>query len=300
MSTPTGRARIVAGLGSPHAPSIGVALSSGRDQTPAWKPMFDGYKPMIAWLEREKPDLIIIVSNDHANTFFFDKYPTFALGVAAEHAVADEGWGKWPLPPVPGHSEFAWQLAHSLVDREFDNAVCQEMPLDHGCLTPLSCLFPPGHRWTVPVVPIIVNVIQPPLPSPMRCFKLGRAIREVVEEYETDMRVVVMGTGGLSHQLHGERYGFTNPDWDREILDLMEKDPERLARMTHQELIERGGADGVEIIMWLVMRGALSQKVRCVHRNYYLPMVTGYAQVIYEDLGDVAASRPERAEALAG
>jgi gallate dioxygenase len=299
MTAAKGRGRIIGGLGSPHAPSIAVAHNTGKDQTPAWKPLFDGYRPMTAWLEQQKPDLIIIVSNDHANTFFFDKYPTFALGVAAEHAIADEGWGKWPFPPVPGHSRFAWQLAHSLVDREFDIAVCQDMPLDHGCLTPLSCVFPPGRRWTVPVVPIIVNVIQPPLPSAMRCFKLGRAIREVVEEYDEDLRVVVFGTGGLTHQLNGERYGFTNPDWDRELLDLMEKDPERLARMTHQELMERGGAEGVEIIMWLVMRGALSPKVRCVHRNYYLPMVTGFGQVIYEDLGGAAAAKQPAARAAA-
>jgi len=297
-----GRGRIIGGLGSPHAPSIAVAFNTGKHETPAWKPLFDGYKPMTAWLEQQKPDLIIIVSNDHANTFFFDKYPTFALGVAAEHAIADEGWGKWPFPPVPGHSRFAWQLAHSLVDREFDIAVCQEMPLDHGCLTPLSCVFPPDRRWVVPVVPIIVNVIQPPLPSALRCFKLGRAIRKVVEDYDEDLRVVMFGTGGLTHQLNGERYGFTNPDWDQELLDLMEKDPERLARMTHQELMERGGSEGVEIIMWLVMRGALSPKVRCVHRNYYLPMVTGFAQVIYEDLGGGAAAKQPavRAAALAG
>jgi protocatechuate 4,5-dioxygenase beta chain len=285
----TGKGRIIGGLGSPHAPSIGVALHHAQHETPSWKPLFDGYKPMAAWLEEQRPDLLIVVYNDHANTFFFDKYPTFALGVAAEHEIADEGWGKWPVPPVPGDVDFAWQLAHSLVDQEFDVAVCQEMPLDHGCLTPLSCLFPPERRWTVPVVPICVNVLQPPIPSAMRCFKLGRAIRRAVEALDQDRRVVIVGTGGLTHQLSGERYGFTNPEWDRQILDLMEKDPEQLARLSHQELMERGGADGIEIIMWLVMRGALSPTVRCVHRNYYLPMVTGFAQVIYEDLGEGAA-----------
>jgi gallate dioxygenase len=287
--------RIIAGLGSPHAPSIAVTLNNGKTESPAWKPLFDGYKPMIAWMQANKPDLVIIVANDHANTFFFDRYPCFALGVAPVHEIADEGWGRWPYDPVPGAPEFAWQLAHSLVDDEFDIAVCQEMPLDHGFLTPLACVFPPGRNWPVPVVPLVVNVLQPPLPSAARCFKLGRAIRRAVEGYDKDIRVAVFGTGGLSHQLSGERYGFNNPMWDQEFLDLIEREPERIARMTHQELMERGGADGVEIIMWMVMRGALSPRVRRLHRNYFHPMVTGFAQVIFEDLGN-AAPRAAAAE----
>jgi gallate dioxygenase len=277
--------RIIGGLGSPHAPSIGAAYNAGKGETPAWKPLIDGYKPMQAWIEAKKPDLMIVVANDHANSFFFDRYPTFALSVAAEHEIADEGWGKWPLPKVPGHSEFAWQLAHSLVGMEFDIAVCQELPLDHGCLTPLSCFFPPERRWWVPVVPIIVNVLQPPLPTAKRCYDLGRAIRRVVEAWPKKLDVVMVGTGGLSHQLSGERYGFNDTDWDSKFLDLIESDPAQLAGMTHQQFMEKGGADSVEEIMWLVMRGALSPKVRRVHRNYYLPMVTGFAQVIFEDLG---------------
>jgi protocatechuate 4,5-dioxygenase beta chain len=283
--------RIIGGLGSPHAPSIGVAYNTGKGETPAWRPLIDGYKPMQAWLEAKKPDLMIIVANDHANSFFFDRYPTFALSVAAEHEIADEGWGKWPLPKVPGHSEFAWQLAHSLVGQEFDIAVCQELPLDHGCLTPLSCFFPPERRWWVPVIPIIVNVLQPPLPTAKRCYDLGRAIRCAVEAWPEKLDVVMVGTGGLSHQLSGERYGFNDTAWDAKFLDLIEADPAVLARMTHQEFMEKGGADSVEEIMWLVMRGALSEKVRRVHRNYYLPMVTGFAQVIFEDLGGEAEAR---------
>jgi len=284
------RGRIIGGLGSPHAPSIGVAYNTGKHDTPAWKPLFDGYWPMQKWLAAKQPDLIVIVANDHANSFFFDRYPTFAMSVAAEHEIADEGWGKWPLPPVPGHPDFAWQLAHSLVDQEFDMAVCQEFPLDHGCLTPLTCFFPPEKRWSVPVIPIIVNVLQPPIPSAKRCYDLGRAIRRTVEAWSGKLDVVVVGTGGLSHQLGGERFGFNDTKWDNEFLDLVEADPERLARMTHQQFMEKGGAESVEEILWLVMRGALSPKVRRVHRNYYLPMVTGFAQVIFEDLGGEAGA----------
>lgn len=282
--------RIIGGLGSPHAPSIAVALNQGRSENPEWKPLFDGYKPMMQWVESQRPDVIILVANDHVDTFFFDKYPCFALGVAPAHEIADEGWGKWPYPPVPGHPAFAWQLAHSLVDDEFDIAVCQEMPIDHGFLTPLACLFPPERRWTVPVIPIVVNVLQPPIPSAMRCWKLGRAIRRAVEAYDQDLRVVVAGTGGLSHQLNGERFGFNNNAWDNEFLDWLVIDPMRFARMTHQQIMEAGGSEAVEMIMWMVMRGALSDSVRCLHRNYYNPMVTGFAQVILEDIEPALAA----------
>lgn len=292
MITNQSHGRIIGGLGSPHAPSIGVAYDKDQHLSPEWKPLFDGYTPIQNWLEAQKPDLIVMIYNDHANTFFFDKYPTFSISVAAEHEIADEGWGKRPLAPIPGNSAIAWQVAHSLVEQEFDLAVCQEMPLDHGCLTPMSCFFPPERRWSVPLLPICVNVLQPPIPTAMRCFKLGQAIRRAVEAIPSDLRVVIAGTGGLTHQLGGERYGHTNPNWDSEILDLMEKDPMVLANMPHQELMERGGAEGVEIIMWLVMRGALPPTIRCIHRNYYLPMVTGFAQVIYEDPEiDAAGSR---------
>lgn len=242
-------ATIIGGLGSSHSPSIAVALNNGRADTPEWKPLFDGYRPMIDWLERTAPDLAIVIANDHCDTFFFDRYPSFALGVAAEHEIADEGWGKWPFDPIPGNAEIAWQLAHALVDDEFDITVCQEMPLDHGFLTPLACTFPAERRWRVPIVPIMVNVIQPPLPTAHRCWQLGRAIRRAVEGLPADLKVVVYGTGGLSHQLQGERYGFNNVEWDNEFLDLLISDPERVARMRHQELMERGGSEGVEVIM---------------------------------------------------
>ncbi len=292
----SGKGRIIGGLASSHAPSIAVALNTGKDQTAQWKPLFDGYQPMKSWLEEKKPDVIVLIANDHANTFFFDKYPCFALGVAPVHEIADEGWGRWPFEPVPGHPEFAWQLAHSLVDDEFDIAVCQEMPLDHGFLTPLACTFPPERRWQVPVVPIVVNVLQPPIPSARRCFKLGQAIRRAVEAYPKDLRVAMFGTGGLSHQLSGERYGYNNNEWDHQFLKLIETDPERVARMTHQELMEIGGADGVEIIMWLVMRGALSNGITCKHRNYYHPMVTGFGQMILEEPNDGLGRLAQAAE----
>jgi gallate dioxygenase len=276
-------ARIVAGFGSPHAPAVGAAVDRDDEQSAYWKPLFDGYQPMRAWLEREQPDVIILFSNDHFTSFFLDFIPTFAIAVAGTHEIADEGWGKRPLPEVPGHTDLASHLSHQLVTEGFDLSVCHRLPLDHGCLSPLSALMPRVQRWPVAVVPILVNVLHFPIPTPARCFALGQAIRRAVESYEDDLKVVALGTGGLSHQLAGERYGHINPAWDTEFLDRLETDPESLARMSHQDLVERGGTESVEVILWLCMRGALSKNVRRVHRNYYHATLTGYAQVIFED-----------------
>jgi len=277
-------ARIIAGLGSPHAPAVGAAVDRHEEASAYWKPLFEGYKPMRAWLERVRPDVFILFSNDHFTSFFLDIIPTFALGVASVHEIADEGWGKRPLPPVPGDTELAWHLAKSLVDEGFDPAVCHRLPLDHGCLSPLSALLSWTPQWPVRVIPILVNVLHFPIPTPARCFELGRAVRRAVASYEDDLKVVVLGTGGLSHQLTGERFGFINPQWDAEFLDRLEREPQSLAALDHRDFIERGGTESVEVILWLCMRGALSARVRCVHRNYYHATLTGYGQVIYEDL----------------
>jgi gallate dioxygenase len=276
-------ARIVAGLGSPHAPAIGAAVDRHDEESPYWKPLFDGYKPMRTWLEREKPDVAILFSNDHFTSFFLDVIPTFAIGVAGTHEIADEGWGKRRLPPVPGHTDLAWHVSKSLVESGFDPSICHRLPLDHGCLTPLSALWRWAPVWPTRVIPILVNVLHFPIPTPARCFQFGQAIRHAIKSYEDDLKVVVLGTGGLSHQLTGERFGFINPEWDAQFLDLLEGDPETLAGMKHQDFIERGGTESVEVILWLCMRGALSKRVRCVHRSYYHATLTGYAQVIYED-----------------
>ncbi|MFT8246419.1 class III extradiol dioxygenase family protein [Roseomonas sp. BN140053] len=281
--------RIIGGLGSPHAPSIGALIDKGAWREPGWEKLLAGYEPMQEWLAKRKPDAAILIYNDHVTTFFFDLYPTFALSVAAEHPIADEGFGPRPMPPVRGDAEFAWHVAHSLVDDEFDLTVCQDMPLDHGALTPISGLWPDtSNGWPCAILPLAVNVLQFPVPGPRRLYKLGQALRRAVESYPKDYDVVVLGTGGLSHQLHGERFGYQNYEWDMEFLDTLEADPEKLAALRLQDYIDRGGAEGSEVIMWLAMRGALSPQVKCVHRNYHAPLQTGFAQVIYEEVPEAA------------
>jgi hypothetical protein len=280
-------ARIIGGIGTSHAPSIAHAYDKHLQADPLWAPLFDGYKPAKAWLERVEPDLMVVFYNDHMNRFFFDAYPTFALGVGERHALADEGWGKRNFPDLPGDAAFGWHLARSLVADEFDPTICQEIAIDHGILSvlPLLCDTP----WPAPVLPIAVNVIQHPLPSALRLWKLGRAIRRAVETYPRDLKVVVLGTGGMSHQLHGERFGFMNPEWDNRFMDLLEADPLALTRMSHREYMELGGAESVELIMWLGMRGALDGSVRRIQRNYHAPLITGYGLLVLENAAPSAA-----------
>ena len=268
-------ARIVAGIGTSHVPSIGVAYDQGRTQEPDWKPLFDAYEPVKQWLRNLAPDIAIVVYNDHGGDFFFDKYPTFAVGAADLYRVGDEGWGRRPLPDFPGDADFSWHLCNELVYDEFDITVCQELAVEHGFMVPMHLCFDHDRGWPVRTVPVAVNVIQHPLPTAQRCWKLGRSIRRAVERYPGDIKVAILGTGGMSHQLNGARFGHLNPEFDRDFLDRIEADPLTLAELTHQDIMEAAGAEAVELIMWLVMRGALSDEVKCVHRNYYAPMTTG-------------------------
>jgi protocatechuate 4,5-dioxygenase beta chain len=275
--------KIIAGIGTSHVPSIGGAYDRGRTQTSGWKPLFDAYVPVREWLDEIKPDVAIMVYNDHGADFFFDKYPTFAVGCADEYAIADEGFGTRPLPAIPGDLAFSQHLCRSLVYDEFDITVCQKMSVEHGFLVPMHLCFDHDDSWPVASVPIAVNVLQHPLPTARRCFRLGQSIRRAVESYERDLRVVIIGTGGMSHQLTGKNFGDMHRDNDLDFLDRIESDPESLTGLTHQTLMEKFGVEGIELIMWLVMRGALSNDTKRVHRNYYAPMTTGMGLITLEE-----------------
>lgn len=282
-------ARIIGGIGTSHVPTIGVAYDKGKQEAPAWAPLFQGYEPARRWLEEKKPDVLVFFYNDHLNAFFYDLYPTFAVGVAPSYDVADEGAGRRPLPLLPGHPGLSKHIAECLVNDEFDPAVFQDRPLDHGVFSPLPLLWPHEGNWPGAVVPIEVNVVQYPLPTAMRCYKLGQALRRAVESYPEDLKVVVVGTGGLSHQIHGERTGYNDTGWDMRFIDLIEHDPMTLARMRHVDYIRLGGAESVEVIMWLAMRGALSDSIEKVHQNYYLATTTAMTVLVFEEKGDTAA-----------
>lgn len=275
--------RIVAGIGTSHVPSIGGAYDRGKQATPAWRPLFDAYVPVREWLAQLKPDVAIMVYNDHGADFFFDKYPTFAVGAADRYAIADEGFGTRPLPEIRGDLAFSQHLCEALVYDEFDLTVCQEMRVEHGFLVPMHLCFEHEAQWPVASVPIAVNVLQHPLPTARRCLRLGQAIRRAVESYPQDTRVVILGTGGMSHQLTGKHFGQMNEAWDQDFLERIETDPDSLAALTHQEFMERFGAEGIELIMWLVMRGALSDRPVRMHRHYYAPMTTGMGLITFQE-----------------
>lgn len=264
-------ANIVGGLASSHIPSIGGAIAKGLEQDPYWKPFFDGFPPAREWLGRVKPDVVVVFYNDHGLNFFLDKMPTFAVGAAQEYHNADEGWGIPTLPPFKGCPDLSWHIINHLVDKEFDVVTCQEMLVDHAFTLPLK-LFWPGATCPVLTVPICINTVQFPLPSASRCYRLGQAVGEAIRSWDSDLRVAVMGTGGLSHQLDGERAGFINKKFDIEFMNSLQSNPEWATQYTIHELVEKTGTQGVELVMWLAMRGALGTSVKEIHRNYHIPI----------------------------
>jgi gallate dioxygenase len=276
-------ATIIGAVASSHTPTIGFALDKHKENDPAWAPIFEGYKPVQAWLAEKKPDVLLVVFNDHVTSFFFDHYSQFALGIGESYAVADEGGGPRDLPPVRGHARLAHHIAAALVADEFDLSYFQDKPLDHGCFSPLSMLWPHEPAWPGAIVPLQIGVLEFPIPSARRCYRLGQSLRRAIHSYPEDLKVALVATGGLSHQVHGERCGFNNPEWDLQFLELIAKDPIRLTEMTHAEYAALGGFEGAEVIMWLVMRGAMSPTIRTLHQSYYLPSMTGIATAIYED-----------------
>ncbi len=300
-------ARILGAIAASHTPTIGFALDQRKEADPAWAPIFEAFAPIKAWLAQKRPDVLFFIYNDHVTSFFFDHYSAFALGIGESFGVADEGGGPRDLPPVRGAPALAAHIASVMMAEEFDLSVFQNRPLDHGCFSPLSVMLPHTQAsWPCALVPLQVGVLQFPIPTARRCWRFGQALRRAIESYPEDIGVAIVATGGLSHQVHGERAGFNNPQWDAQFMDLLEHDPETLAGMTHAELAERGGLEGAEVIMWLVMRGALTPKVRCLHRTYYLPSMTGIATAIYEDVDPVrddavlAAVRRAAGRQLAG
>jgi gallate dioxygenase len=277
-------ATIVGGIATSHTPTIGFALDANKQNDSVWAPIFKGYEPVKQWLAEKQPDVLFYVYNDHITSFFFDHYSQFALGVGERYWPADEGGGPRKLPDIKGHPALARHIATGLVADEFDLSYFQAKGLDHGCFSPLSLLWPHAHgSWPGAIIPLQVGVLEFPIPSAKRCFKLGRALRKAIESYPQDLKVALVGTGGLSHQVHGERAGFNNTPWDMEFLDTLEKEPEKLTEITIAEYARRGGFEGSEVIMWLVMRGALSAKVKKLHQAYYLPSMTPIATVIYEN-----------------
>lgn len=277
-------AKIVGGYATSHVPAIGVAIDQGKTGEPYWQPVFAGYEASREWIADLKPDVAIVVFNDHATAFSLELIPTFALGCAAEFEIADEGWGARPVPTVKGHPELAWHIAQSAILDEFDLTIVNKMEVDHGLTVPLSLAFGQPDEWPCPVIPLAVNVVQFPPPTGNRCFQLGRAIRRAIESFDKDLKVVVFGTGGMSHQLQAERAGLINADFDNDFLDKLSHDPAAAAAIPHTDYLREAGSEGIELVMWLVMRGAMADDVEILHRHYHVPASnTAVGHIVYQD-----------------
>lgn len=283
-------AQIVGGLGTSHIPGIGNAIAKGLQQDPYWKPFFDGFIEARKWLERIKPDAVVIFYNDHGLNFFLDKLPTFAVGAAPQYNNADEGWGLPVQKPFKGDPGFSWHIIDRLIQDEFDLTTCQEMLVDHAVVVPMQLLWPEGSP-PVPLIPIAINTVQYPLPSAARCLKLGQAVGRAIESYKKDARVLVLGTGGLSHQLDGQRAGFINKDFDMLCLEKLVDDPQALTGYSTDELVKLAGTQGVEILNWIAMRGALMGKVSKAFVNYHIPISNTASALLLLDNQAQAARR---------
>ena len=276
-------ARIIGGLAVSHTPTIGFAVDHDKQSEAAWAPIFEGFEPIKVWLEEQQPDVLFYIFNDHVTSFFFDHYGAFSLGVDERYEVADEGGNPRALPGIGGHAALSRHIGESLMADEFDMSFFRDKPLDHGFFSPMSALLPCEPDWPVQIVPLQVGVLQFPIPSALRCYKLGLALRRAIESYPEDLKVAIVATGGVSHQVHGERCGFNNPEWDAQFVDLLVNDPVRLTEMTLAEFATLGGLEGAEVITWLIMRGALSAVVKNLHQDYYLPSMTGIATLLLEN-----------------
>ncbi len=274
--------RIIGGVASTHVPAIGKAIAEKKQDDPYWKPFFQGFDYVHQWLAREKPDVAVVFYNDHGLNFFLDKLPTFAIGAAGQYRNEDEGWGIPVSRSLNGHPALSWHLINRLIADEFDITVCQEMLVDHAVTIPMTLMWP-GQTWNVKIVPVSINTVQHPLPSTARCYKLGQSIGRAVESYPEDLRVMVVGTGGLSHQLDGKRAGFINKEFDTLCLDKIVNDPAALTKYSIHDIVARAGAQGVELLNWIAMRGALTGKVSEAHRNYHIPISNTAAATLVLD-----------------
>ncbi len=270
-------ARITASVFTSHVPAIGAALDLGKTAEPYWQPLFQGYEFSKQWMKDNKPDVIILVFNDHATAFSLDMIPTFAIGTAAQYQPADEGWGPRPVPVVQGHPALAAHIAQSVIQQDFDLTIVNKMDVDHGLTVPLSLMCGQPQAWPCPVIPFAVNVVQYPVPSGQRCFKLGQAIRRAVESFDEDLNVHIWGTGGMSHQLQGPRAGLINREFDNAFLDKLITDPAAAAAIPHIDYVREAGSEGIELVMWLIARGAMKDiannpsPIRLRHRFYHVP-----------------------------
>ena len=278
-------AKIIGGLTTSHIPAVGNAIARGMQDEPYWKSFFEGYLPVHDWLAEHKPDVAVVIYNDHGLNFFLDNMPTFAIGAAHEYSNADEGWGLPTLDPFEGDAPLSWHIIEKMVDDEFDISSCQEIKVDHGFTVPMQLFWPDRGPDMPRVIPVSANTVQHPIPTLKRCLDFGKSMGRAIESWPQGIKVVILGTGGMSHQLDGERAGHTNKAFDQMCMENIVTDPQSLTKISRHELVRLAGSQGTEFVMWMMMRGALLNNVKCIHKNYSLPISnTGAGTMILENI----------------
>ncbi|WP_331774683.1 class III extradiol dioxygenase subunit beta [Sulfurospirillum sp. 1612] len=277
-------AKIIGGIGTSHIPTVGHVMDSGTMVGDYWEPFINGIQPARQWIKKNKPDVCIVVYNDHGSNFSLKDVIPFGIGMADKFLPADEGYGRRNVPTCYGHQALSAHIAESLIFDEFDIVMSNELDVDHGLTVPLSILYDQPSEWPCKVIPLYVGVVQYPQPTGNRCYNLGKAIRKAVDSFPEDITVAILGTGGLSHQLQGPRAGLINQDYDQKWLTGLVNDPLTTKDISHTELIRETGSEGIEAIMWLVMRGAMDDKVNEVYRFMHAPVSnTNYSLIILEN-----------------
>ena len=277
-------AKLVGGIGCSHVPPVGIAHDKKITKDGYWSPLFEALPAARKWLKDQAPDVVIVVYNDHATAFSLKVIPTFAIGVAPYYANADEGYGPRQIPNYDGAPELAWHITESCILDGFDLTIVNEMDLDHGFSVPMTVMFGEPEAWPVKVIPICINVIQYPPPTGERCFQLGQAIRKAIDEYDEDLKVVIAGTGGMSHQLQSERAGVINTEFDIQYLDNLAGDNLANRKRPHIDYLRDAGTEGIELVMWQVMRGAMDDKVVEKFRKYHVASSnTAFGVICFEN-----------------
>jgi protocatechuate 4,5-dioxygenase beta chain len=277
-------AQIIGGLATSHVPIIGRTMAANKQSEVAFKPFFDAFAPVHAWIDAARPDAVILLYNDHGLNFFLDNMPTFAVGAANAYRNADEGWGEPASRSFAGDAALSWHLVNALIADEFDISTCQEMVLDHAGITALDLAWD-RESDIPPIVPIVINAVRPPFPTPMRCWRFGQALGRAIKSFAPARKVLVIASGGLSHELG--QFGKINESFDRLCMDKIVTDPEALAAYSNDRIVDLAGAQGLELVNWIVMRGALAGAVGTIASIYHAPIShTGGAMMLLAPAGE--------------
>ena len=244
---------IVGILACPHAPPI------ARDWETLSDPATSGLGQAFAGLGRRiasgRPDVIVVIGADHWANFFLDNMPGIALGVGAAHDGPPEPWlASYPHTAMTGHPDLAMHLADTVYAAGFEPSLSYRMKLDHAFCVPL---WKSGLDPLPAIIPLVINALQPPLPTMARCLGLGAVLADAIRSYPADLRVTILASGGLSHSVGEPAMGRIDEAFDRECAALLtDGAPDRLLSFLTDARVAEAGNGAAELRFWLAAHGA--------------------------------------------